>query len=591
MFIISKKNLQSLTAALCAAIVLLAAPSCDKDDNYNDEFEVISSGSSADEAEVEEVTLPTAIIDDAGVADEDLKKCFTNIVDPQAAKIILIDSRSIGEYESLLSEAYAKGVLIAVLNADGKVVADWSERNDIFYAGPEEDETCAIYGFNNRGTYYSINDSSTDNGIIEDDDVPLFHFCGWVNNVAGNRFKGTDLRTKDIKKRFSPQSVTHTFKVVLDEKAVTDARLAEAGQLALTTTANVSLDIYPLHVFDGNAPGDYYFIEAEMVLHNAPLDNGTWLRRRGNEETQISGMFLNRFDMSAGMMRKSAGTFVEDTSHRFAAGSAPAPASAADASAYNPGSEWTIDATVSGGIPDSKDNHKLTVFNNWIWSNSSEAALPGIEIKNNSTAADVAYSLVVNALSGEADNSTMAPVPEMAKGDITFKCSWIWYAGNVDENLYMQVDINPVYQAYQRAAGGKMTIAEFEKAVPGSKTTFRFPLTPPNRVATSSAVLRNSAEASYYVSDIKMWCNKATDAAPDYVVPQTISTPSATGGSGVSAVMLILPAGDYTIEGTRYSVENGVNVNEQVITNRQPITLTPAGNTTIDLGSALFTVK
>ena len=586
-----KKKLQSLILALCAGVVSLSMPSCDKDNNIiNEEFEVINPGTPGGTPVIKAVDSPTAILGNMGAAEEELKNCFTNIVDPQNAKVIIIESGSVEEYEEILSEAYSNGVLIAVFNPDSSVLSGWSENNNIFYAGPAENEKCAIYGFNNRGTSYSYHDTDE----IDDYEVPLFHLCNWVNTVSGTRLKGVDLRTKEIKKRFLPQSVTHTFKISLDEQQLIDGHWAAPGQLALSATANVTYDIYPIHVFDGNATGDYYAVEAEMTLHNAPMNNGSWSRRRGNELTQLCGFYLNRCDISANLLRKSNGNFVESASYMFAEGTHPHPASSADAAAYDPGFEWSLDATVSGGIPDSKDNYKLTSFNNWLWTNSSNATLPGIEIKNNDNAATVDYSLVVNGLPGATDNLSVTPIPDLATGDLTFKYSWIWRVGDIDDGsdecLYMQVGLNPVYQAYQWVTGGKMTIGEFENAVSENKSTFKIPLTPPNRVATGSAVVRNSSEGSYYIDDIKLWRNKTTDNEPDFVLSQTISTSTATGGSGVSATMLILPAGDYTVKGVRYSMENDERVDEHVIVNTQPITLSVAGNITIDFGSDIFTV-
>ncbi len=573
-------------------MALLALPSCHSDNPViNEDFEIVTPADPAAHPDIEEVTAPTAFIGNFGGSDADIKACFTDIVAPDDAKVIVIESAAIQENEALLSKAYERGALIAVFNPDGSVVADWSERNDIFYAGPEKNEACAIYGFNNRGTYYSLHGMDG----IDDEDIPLFHFCGWVNKVAGSAIRGVDLRTKEIKKRFMPQNVTHTFKIALDEQKLIDGHWANPEQLSLTTTANVSYNIYPLRVFDGNVEGEYYAVEAEMTLHNAPMNNGLWTRRRGNELAQICGFYLNSCDVTANLLRKENGNYVEMATAAFANGAAPQPASMPDAATYDSGFEWNLDATVSGGVPDGKDNDRMTTFNNWIWKNQAEETLPGIELKNNSGTANVAYSLLVNGLPGATDNLTITPVPDAATGDITFKYSWIWRVTDVDETskekLYMQVAVNPIYQAYQWITEGKMTIEEFENSVGQSKSTFKFPLTPPNRMATGSAIVRNTSAGSYYVGDIKFWRNTTnTDGEPIYVMPQTISSPSATGGSGVSATMVLLPAGDYTIKAVRYSVENGEHVNEQIITNTTPITVSVGGTANIDFGSDLFTV-
>ncbi len=570
-------------------LLFLSVTSCENDDKtVNEEFEV-PSGSSVVKPEIEKVSAPSAIIGDFGDADADLRGSFTNVVDLKDASIIVIESSSIKNYEEALLNAYNNGVLIAVVNPDAMLISDWSERNNIFYAGPDKNEQCAIYGFNNSGSYYLLHN----NKIIDEGDVPLFHFCGWANSVTGSRYRGVDLRAKDIKRRFLPQNVTHTFKLKLNEKSIVDGHWAAAGQLAITTTANVTYNIYPIHVFDGSAKGDYYAVEAEMVLHNAPMNNGSWVRRRGDDLTRFWGFYLNNCDISASLLTMRNNELYHLNAHELVAGGESRPASCADASVYNPGFEWTLDATVSGGIPDSKDNHKLTSFNNWTWNNSSSESLPSVEIKNNAAGADVNYKLLVNGLPQAIENNTLTGVPDVASGDVLFKYSWIWHIGDVDETsderFYMMVSVNPLYQAYQLMSGGDLIINGFGNAM--SECTFRFPVTPPNRVATCSTVIRNTSAGSYYVDNIRLWRNKLTDKEPDYIVPQTISTASASGGSGVNAIMLMLPAGDYTVEATRYSVENGVRVDEQAIKTAGPISLTAAGNVTIDFGSSQFTLK
>ncbi len=586
-----KRNFLYFTCVLGTATALSVSSCSKNDDIINEEFEDFDSSNKDLNQETIEVSFPAALIGNLGESEEDLRKSFTNIVDPQKAKIIVIDSRSINDNDEILLNAYNRDAIIVVLNPDGKVVEEWSDNHDIFYAGPEENESCSAYGFNGRGIYYSARNRI----VIDDDDVPLFHLCSWVNEVCSKRYSAADIRSKDIQKRFTPQSITHTFPIKVDEKKVVDGHWAPAGQLALNTTASVTYQIYPIHAYDGNSTGDYYAVEAEMVLHNAPMNNGTWSRRRGEEIMQLSGFYLNRCEVTANLLRKSNGQFVESTSHQFADGASPRPASTMDAATYDPGFNWNLPATVTGGIPDNKDCYKLTAFNDWTWNNSNSIELPGVAIQNIEDASNVKYTLAINGLPGATDNLVVTAVPDLATGDLTFKYSWIWYVPDMDENstdkLYMQVGVNPVYQAYQWITDGKMTLEEFENAVPESVSLFRFRLTPPNRVATGSAIIRNTSQDSYYIRDIKLWRNKTTDMEPDVVVPQTISTTTATGGSGVNATMLMLPVGDYTVQGLRYSMKDGQSVDEHIIVNTTPISVSMGGNLTIDFGADIFTVK
>ncbi|MDE7403124.1 MAG: hypothetical protein K2M87_06910 [Muribaculaceae bacterium] len=585
-----KKQLTSLFLAFCTGIMLLWGTSCERDTiKGNEQYEIIDPVDPATKPQVETVDAPTALIGNFGTSEAELKSCFTNIVSPEQAKIIIIQNDAIKANEEILTQAYNKGSLIAVFDPEESEVSEWCKNNNMYYTGPEKGDKCSVYSFNNKGTSYT---QQVDD--IGDEEVPLFYFCLWANKVTKQRYQNVDLRSVDIKRRFMPQTVTHTFNISLDKQALIKGHWGDPEQLDLSTTASITCNIYPLHVFDGNAKGDYYAVEGEMVLYNSALNNGKWARRYGNQLTEICGFYLNRCDLSANLIRKFDGSFYESFTQRFPTGASPKPASTDDAAIYNPGFDWAIQGMASGGIPDSKDNYKMTTSADWKWNSNSEAELAGIAVKNSDNYANVGYSLMVNGLPGATDNLSVTPVPDIATGEIKFKFSWIWYVPDAeeesDDRFYMQVGINPIYQAYKWITGGKMTIGEFENALPQSKSVYRLPLTPPNRVATCSTIIRNTSEGSYFISDIKFWRNKSTDKEPDYIVPQTICTSGATGGSGVNATMLMLPAGEYTVRGLRYSMENDQRVNEHVITNLKPITLKAGGNATIDFGSDIFTI-
>ncbi|MDE6669695.1 MAG: hypothetical protein K2K26_08455 [Muribaculaceae bacterium] len=589
--------LRPLTPALSAAVLMVANTSCDDhhDPIQNEEFETVTPVS----PEIAEVTVtqPAALLGNLGEAEEELLQSFTNIVEADKAKVIVVDSRSIDEYSELLINAYRRGALIAVFNPESAVLSHWSDRNGIFYAGATEDDApLAVYGFNSRGNYYYLDKS----GFIDldDEDVPLFHFCQWVNSVLGGRLTGNDLRSFDIKKRFTSQKVTHTFPIRLDEQQMVNDHWCAPGQLATTTTADVSYTIYPLHAFgDGGAAGDYYAVEAEMVFHNAALNNGVWTRRRGEELAQMCGLYLSQCEITNGLLLKQSDGFYP-FAQQYPVGAEPHPVGIETSGSYDSGFSWNFDATLSGGIGDDKGNYKMVNTANWTWNNSAIQTSPNLAIYPTYTAGEVFYTLNVNGLPGSEAGIGLNNIPSIANGDLTFHYSWIWYVpeakDNSDLRFYMQAGLSPRYQAYQWTdSEERLIVGEFGtvEASSQNKNVFRFVLVPPNRVPTGSFLITNTSDGPYYIKDIKLWRDRISDAEPDYVISQTISTPTATGGSGVNGTKLMVETGSYMVKGTRYVMQNDEPTDIQTIVSVEPITVTLAGETIIDFGSSAFTIQ
>lgn len=593
---LGSKILRPLTPAIGGVLLLMGNTSCSdhQDPIQNEEFETVSPNPT----EVMEVTVtqPAALLGDLGDAEEELLKSFTNIVEAERAKVIVVDSRSLDEYSELLSAAYRRGTLIAVFNPESEVLSQWSDNNGIFYAGAADDSPCAIYGFNSRGNYYFLDKSGFVD--LDDEDVPLFHFCQWINSVLGNRLTGNDLRSFDIKKRFTSQKVTHTFPIRLDEEQMVSEHWCAPGQHVTTTTADVNYTIYPLHAFgDGAGTGDYYAVEAELVLHNAALNNGVWTRRRGEEIAQMCGLYLSQCEVSTGLLLKQYDGFYPFTQY-YPVGAEPHPVSVETSGSYDSGFSWNFDATLSGGIGDDKGNYKMINTANWTWNNSAIQTSPNLAIYPTYTAGEILYTLKVNGLPGSEAGIGLNDIPSIANGDLTFHYSWIWYVPDAKDNsdlrFYMQVGLSPRYQAYQWTDSEEhLTVGEFgTTATSGeNKNTFRFVLVPPNRVPTGTLLITNTSDGPYYIKDIKLWHDRISDAEPDYIVPQTISTPTATGGAGVNGTKLMVAAGNYMVQGTRYIMQDDEPTDIHTIVSIEPITVTMSNETVIDFGSSAFTIQ
>lgn len=569
---------------------VLAAFACSCDHNtepVNDIYEIVAPAAPS-ETPVVTVDYAAAILGNVGALEGPLSECLTNIVEPAKARLLVVASDAIEKYNDILTQAYNNGVLIAVVDPDASSLEEWSDNNNIFYGGPTENETCALFGFCRQGSFYVLQRADD----LTDDDVPMYHFGSWVNTTLATR-ASSDLRSTDIRKHFLPQKVTHTFALSLDEQELKDNKIAEPGTLKTTTTANATYTIYPMHVFDGAPTGDYYLVEAEVTLHNAPLNNGLWRRTTGDNSVSISGFYLNKFNTSSALVRKAGKNFEPFVSHSYADGTTPSPATTAGSDTYNKGFAWSMDATVSGGIYDDKGNYMLIATKHWTWDNNATDSCEEVTITRNEIANTPSYTLEVNDYLGVSTEE----LPEAATGDVTLKYSWIWRVpatATDNDRLYMEVNLDPVYRAIQESSAASVTSADFHaygSSAAKSALVYRFPIVAPNREATGSMIIRYSSEESWFVNNIAFWRADDPSGNAYKMLPNTICTPNSTGGSGVSATKIMLPATSYVITGKRFKIENDDTTNVSVIRTIAPIELGMGEDITVDFGSELFTVE
>ena len=273
-------NKKILLAAFAGASFLFAGCSNDNDIPPVENLTVVEEGSVKPVQNVES-TQPTAILGSGGSISGQLSKTFTNIVDPNKAKHVIVACSDLDAYEEEIVAAYKRGIIITIVDPVGSVVEGWCAAKGLVYAGdPMAIDRSALISFNRKAVSISIQKKKThkEEEPIEEDEVPLVIFKGWLDGILTPNLKGPDFRSKDIKKRFAPQRVSHVFPVDIPSETVKEIGWGVPENVSLSTTAEFNCDIYPLHSFADNASfsGDIYAVEAVLTIHNGNLYNGRW---------------------------------------------------------------------------------------------------------------------------------------------------------------------------------------------------------------------------------------------------------------------------------------------------------------------------
>ena len=465
---------KSLFYLLMAGASLIVAGCSNDDDLAIENITVVEEGS-AKPAQKAESTQPTAILGSGGSMAQQLSETFTNIVEPAKAKQVIVACSDLDAYEKDLLAAYQRGILITIVDPVGDVVEGWCAAKGMVFTGdPVAIDRTALISFNRKAVSISVQKSSYQKAgeiIIEEDEVPLVIFTGWLDDVLTPTLKGPDFRSKDIMKRFSPQRISQVFPINIPAEAIKESGWGVPEDVTLRTTAELSCDVYPLHSFADNVSftGDIYAVEAELTIHNGNLYNGRWQYTQGGKQYESTGFDLSSCKLGIGLLDRTSSGLSHSGTHTLAAG--PAPVSTEAAASLQTGFEWSFDGWITGGNGLESSTPTPIQEGGWTWNNLTESDPVGFDVEALTDGGDMIWTLSAD---GESEKTE--------SGDLTFRCSWIWMVpqakDDTDGRYYMNVDMAPVYRLLRNAvSGGRTESKDISAEVP----TARFMLIPPSR--------------------------------------------------------------------------------------------------------------
>ena len=463
-------NLKLTWAALMGASFILAACSNDNDLTIND-LTVVEEGG-VKPSQKAESTQPTAILGKGGSMSGLLSQTFTNIVDPNKAKHVIVACSDLDAYEEELVAAYKRGIVITVVDPIGSVLEGWCAAKGMVYSGdPVAVDRSSLVSFNRKAISISIQKKKDKGEIVEEDEVPMVIFTGWLDNLLQTTLKGNDLRSRDIKKRIAPQRVSHVFPVAIPAASINESGWGVPENVSLNTTAELACDIYQLHSFADNTSftGDLYVVEAELTIHNGNLYNGRWQYSQGGRLYESSGFGLSECGLGVSLHERVAAGLEHSDTHVLAGG--PAPVSTEASSPLQTGFEWSFDGWISGGNGLESATPIPLQEGGWTWNNLAETITAGLDIATTTEGGDVVWTLAVPE---DGDK---------ASGDLKFHCSWVWgvpqATDDSDGRYYMQVDLSPLYRMTRTVVSGGRTESSM---LPAEVPSARFMLIPPSRV-------------------------------------------------------------------------------------------------------------
>lgn len=438
--------------AMTGAVLVL--PSCGDKDYPIEHVTIVEDG--VGPLQHAESNLPTALLGKGGSLSGKLSGIFTNQVEAGKAKHVVVACSDLDAYAEELELAYQRGIVITVVDPDPAVLSSWCASKGMVYPGmPALSESALnenlLISFNRKAASISVQKRADNDDVVIEDEGPLVIFTDWLDDLFTANLKGPDFRSRDIRKRFAPQMVTHVFPIDIPTEATATGGWCVPAGASLSTTASLKCEIYPMHSFADNVSlsGDLYAVEAELTIHNGGVYNGCWQYAKGLNQYETRGFFLSNCDFNIDLLKLTS-SGVAECNGVFAAG--PVPESTFGSTSYEKGFTWVFDGWLTGG--NGLESSTPTPIQNggWIWDNTSGSTDCGFEVQTDIHGDAAIWSISIDGMPQLSGSSVS--FPEISKGDLSFRSSWIWAVGEAKDDTtefyYMRVELDPTYRWYRR---------------------------------------------------------------------------------------------------------------------------------------------
>ncbi|MDE6697207.1 MAG: hypothetical protein K2K25_10025 [Muribaculaceae bacterium] len=463
-------NLKLFLSVIAGTSLIFAGCSNDNEVPPVENLTVVEEGNVLPVQKIES-TQPTAILGAGGSMSEQLSNTFTNIVEPNKAKHVIVACQDLDTYEDEIVAAYQRGIIITIVDPVGSKLEDWCSAKGIIYAGdPMSIDRSALISFNRKAVSMSVHKKNKGEEIGEEE-VPMVIFKDWLDNILTPNLKGPDLRSRDLKKRIAPQRVSHVFPISIPASSINESGWGIPESISLNSTAELACDIYQMHSFAENTSffGDIYIVEAQLTIHNGNLYNGKWQYSQGGKQYESRGFCLSDCNFGVSLHERIPSGLIHSGKHFCIGG--PAPQSAEVSSSLQTGLEWSFDGWISGGNGLESATPIPLQYGGWTWNNLTETSSAVMDISSMNEGGDVLWTLVVPEDGNEAT------------GDMTFRCTWIWglpqATDDSDDRYYMQINLSPLYSWTRSLLSGKQIE---NKVIPADAPSACFMLIPPSRI-------------------------------------------------------------------------------------------------------------
>jgi len=523
-----------------------------------------------------------------------LRNRCENWVDISDADVLFVSGKYFVEFKETIIEAYINGKTIAVVHPDLAGIMEWSKAANVPFAA-NVNADLLIYAFNRNGTFYSMD--SLPDGLLDMDYTPQTNsFVRWITYKIAQESRSE--ANEQIKEIFNSQSITHAFNIGITDGELHHVAASKPDLLSMYSTIDISYNVYPMHAFSTHdSSGDYYIVEGNVTAHNANMYKGKWTNKHGGVHSRLCAYYMSELGITTNMMTVSDGKYEFYKNVSFPAAHSPQPGTTVGETSYTSGFEWGLSGNINGGWQGEGPTLTAEIGATVGWSDSETRSLSDVNIARNTTGNQVDYQFSIQNLPASAGPVIDPVIPEVSKSDFGMYYSWVWYVKDAedydDEQYALEITIDPRYKSYQWVSTASDWDDKEWTVIEEDDASVFANLIPPCRIPTGLLTITNTSRTHQYLGDIKIWAKaNMNNETPDYTISTTIASSYMTSSTTNTETSIVLPVGEYYMEGVRYNVNSeGEKIETLTVKTTDNIGMTIGERKTLDGGSADFLKK
>lgn len=389
-------------------------------------------------------------------------------------------------------------------------------------------ETVWLFGFSNNSKAIINKMEPTGDPVLDNTDLDQKAYISlasyitkfqtmywWAYSAAGGE---NEEEKKKIENLFDSYHFIHTNSY--NANVHYDTTWGEKYYLTGTGAATTLLDVYPIHVYEGQAgAGDYFAVKMNSSVANASMWKGKGWNRRIGIYIRYCGFWCTNFDTKVEPLLNET-TAMPVNQLQFLASCPPTPETTRNKKEYEDSKSFSLDVTatgkaesgeeVSGDKATSKSSKGLQVqvALGWEWAHKEKYSIENVEIEDRHSGNKLDWNIKFNDLpyfKWSEDYGFKITESLPYRNTQGLNASWMWYDPTVKDEtevkpLMIKITTNPQYEMQHFWT----TKADLNSKTYNHSKTEYFKIPRPNNKRAGEIVIKNDLPDEMTIYDVKV---------------------------------------------------------------------------------------
>lgn len=426
--------------------------------------------------------------------------------------------------DAILKKAYEEGRIILVAQPVQGEIKTFADAHDWMEVDPEITDSTWIFGFSSDTKAIIDKLESTGDPIYDNTNLDQKYYVmlsGYIsaiqNNIksafgGGGSGSSENSRIEDV---FQPYHFVHTHSYNAHVRY--SVTWGEEYYLNGTGSCTTLLDVYPIHVYEGEpGAGDYYAVQMNTSVANANMWRGKGWDRRIGIYIRYCGFWCNNFETLVDPMLDE-NMLMPENKLQFVASCPPTPGTTQNATSYVDSKAFSLNVAATGKAEtnlDSSGNPKTTkglqvqVALGWSWTHQQSYSINNVEIEDRHAQNRINWNIKFNDVPyfKWLEDYGFKITPSLPYRDTqSLNASWMWYDPSAKdetdyEPLIVRVKTHPSYEMQTFWT----TEADLESFYYNPSKTTYFKIPRPNNKHAGEIEIVNNLKDEMTISDVKV---------------------------------------------------------------------------------------